>query len=111
MLNPHLQAAPWSPTGEMRLTPAGMSGNGSTGAMRPAIGAGSGRETAFWCCSEIVARAILPPKARQQAVYLGNTGLDGFDATALPVSARSAAAFRRCCPKPDFFANSDRLAA
>jgi hypothetical protein len=28
----------------------------------------------IWCCSEIVARAILPPNARQRAVYLGNTG-------------------------------------
>jgi hypothetical protein len=40
----------------------------------PEQGAGSGRETAFWCCSGIVARAILLPKARQRTVYLGNTG-------------------------------------
>ena len=44
MLNPHLQAAPRSPTGEVRLTPAGMGGNGATGRIRPAIGASSGRE-------------------------------------------------------------------
>ncbi len=31
-------------------------------------------QTAFWCCSEIVAKAILPPEARQQAFYLGNIG-------------------------------------
>src|SRR3954452_11434018 len=31
-------------------------------------------ERASWCCSQIVARVILPPKARQRAVYLGNVG-------------------------------------
>src|SRR4051794_34890567 len=31
-------------------------------------------ERASWCCSQIVARGILPPKARQRAVYLGNVG-------------------------------------
>lgn len=38
--------------------------NGAIGRVRLVIVAGPGRKTAFWCCSKIVARAILLPKAR-----------------------------------------------
>jgi hypothetical protein len=73
MLNPQLKEAPWSPTGEVRPKCRLMDAYGAAGQGHPAIGVGSGSETAVWCCSEILARAILSPRVNQRAIYLGNT--------------------------------------
>src|SRR3954451_19678134 len=56
------------------MNPGLMGTRSAVGRVRPAIGAGLGGEPASWGCSEMAARAILPLKARQRAVYLGNVG-------------------------------------
>jgi hypothetical protein len=76
MLSRHLQAQAEEPDGR-GVPDAHQDGRkrrcrgGTTGHQGPFRG-----EPASWGCSERVARAILPPKARQRAVYLGNVGLN-----------------------------------
>ena len=64
MLNPHLQGGTVEPDG--RGAPE-VSVDGRTWRCRADVTGHRGRfrpQTAFWCCSEAVARAILPTKCR-----------------------------------------------